>query len=173
MGDRLYEAMVDAFLTKKRDRKRIRTADRGEVRMEHLYESIVGAFLTRNHRFVCPQYVITPDSGKGEWRCLDFVVLDVEEKRIVVVEVTTSAEFADFVRDAIELHDKGREKVRKQVVAAFNAYPNIAEWPIEIHLFVREDRESDLRKRLEARKLQFKVFTLEHAFRRWKWDAAK
>jgi hypothetical protein len=67
-------------------------------------------------------------------------------------------------------HDKGKEKVRRQL-AGFKAYPNIAEWPIEIHLFVREDREADLRKRIEPRKLQFKVFTLEHAFRRWKWDA--
>jgi hypothetical protein len=78
---------------------------------------------------------------------------------------------ADFVGKAVELHDQGREKVRKQLMAGFKAYPNIAEWPIEIHLFVREDRECDLRKRLEKRRLQFKVFTLEHAFRRWKWDS--
>jgi len=170
MGDRLYEEMVGAFLTKKRDRKRIRTADRGEVKMEHLYEEIVGAFLSRNHRFVCPQYVIKPDGEKGEWRCSDFVVMDLEEKRIVIAEVTTAEDLGNFVLKAVELHDQGREKVRKQLMASFKL-PNVVDWPVEIHLFVREDRESDLRKRLETRKLQFKVFTLEHAFRRWKWDA--
>src|SRR5258708_16972324 len=139
--------------------------------MDQLYEEIVGAFLSRNHRFVCPQYVIKADSGKGEWRCSDFVVMDLEEKRVVIAEVTTAEDLGDFVKKAGELHEQGREKVRRQLVAGFKAYPNIAEWPIEIHLFVREDRESDLRKRLEPRKLQFKVFTLEHAFRRWKWDA--
>jgi len=137
--------------------------------MEFVYEAIVGAFLTRNHRFVCPQYSIK--SNGGDWRSLDFVVLDLEEKRVILVEVTTAEDLGDFVGRAVELHDQGREKVRKQLVAGFRAYPNIAEWPIEIHLFVREDREGDLRKRLEKRKLQFKVFTLEHAFRRWKWDS--
>jgi len=29
----------------------------------------------------------------------------------------------------------------------------------------------DLLKMIDSRKLQFKVFTLEHAFRSWKWDA--
>ena len=77
----------------------------------------------------------------------------------------------ECVRAAVELYDQGREKVRRQLMASFKVYPNIAEWPIDIHLFVREDRETDLRKRLEKRKLQFKVFTLEHAFRRWKWDS--
>ncbi len=140
--------------------------------MEHHYEEIVGAFLSRNHPFVCPQYVISRSDGeKGEWRCSDFVVLDLEEKRVIIAEVTTAENLGNFVLKAVELHEQGREKVRRQLVAGFKAYPNIAEWPIEIHLFVREDRESDLRKRLEPRKLQFKVFTLEHAFRRWKWDA--
>ncbi len=139
--------------------------------MEHLYEEVVGAFLSRNHRFLCPQYSIKSDGEIGDWRCSDFVVLDLEEKRVIIAEVTAAADLGNFVLKAAELHDKGREKVRKQLVAGFKAYPNIAEWPIEIHLFVREDREDDLRKRLEPRKLQFKVFTLEHAFRRWKWDA--
>jgi len=139
--------------------------------MEFLYEGIVGAFLSRNHRFVCPQYSIKADSGKGDWRSPDFVVLDLEEKRVIIVEVTAAEDLADFVGKAVELHDQGREKVRKQLMAGFKAYPNIAEWPIEIHLFVREDREGDLRKRLEKRRLQFKVFTLEHAFRRRKWDS--
>src|SRR5258708_25671091 len=136
--------------------------------MEYLYEAIVGAFLSRKHRFVCPQYSIKADSG-GEWRSLEFVVLD--DKRIIIVEVTTASDLADFVGKAVELHDQGREKVRRQLVAGFKAYPNIVEWPIEIHLFVREDREGDLQKRLEERKVQFKVFTLEQAFRRWKWDS--
>jgi len=140
--------------------------EEGVKKMEHLYEGIVGAFLSRNHRFVCPQYPIKADGGKGDWRSLDFVVLDLEEKRIIIVEVTTASDLADFVEKAVELHDQGREKVRKQLVAGFKAYPNIVKWPIEIHLFVREDREGDLRKRLENRKLQFKVFTLENELRR-------
>jgi len=107
--------------------------------MEFLYEGIVGAFLSRNHRFVCPQYSIKADSGKGDWRSPDFVVLDLEEKRVIIVEVTAAEDLADFVGKAVELHDQGREKVRKQLMAGFKAYPNIAEWPIEIHLFVRED----------------------------------
>jgi hypothetical protein len=36
---------------------------------------------------------------------------------------------------------------------------------------VREDRKDELEKMLCIRNLQFKVFTLEYAFRRWKWDA--
>jgi hypothetical protein len=92
-------------------------------------------------------------------------------KSVIIAEVTTAWDVAIFARKAVELLDKGREKVRRQLVAGFKAYPNIAEWPIEIHLFVREDREADLRKLLDSRKLQFKAFTLEHAFRRWKWDA--
>jgi hypothetical protein len=138
--------------------------------MEFLYEAIVGDFLTRNTRFACPQYSIKADSGE-DWRCPDFVVLDLKEKRVVIAEVTTAWDLADFVTKALELHDHGKEKVRQQLKGSFKAFPNIGERPIEIHLFVREDRETDLRKLLEKRRLQFKVFTLEHAFRRWKWDA--
>lgn len=141
--------------------------------MELLYEAIVMGFLTRGNRFCCPQYSIKADSGEGDWRCPDFVVLDLKEKRVIIAEVTTAWELATFVAKAFELHDQGREKVRKQLMRSFKAYPNIAEWPIEIHLFVREDRDPDLRKLLDKRKLEFKVFTLEHAFRRWKWDSAK
>ena len=140
--------------------------------MEFIYETIVMGFLTRGKRFCCPQYSIKDDSGRGEWRCPDFVVLDLEEKRVIVVEVTTAADLRTFKVKAMELHDQGRERVRKQLMRSFRAYPNIAEWPIEIHLFVREDRRDDLLKIIEDRKLQFKVFTLEHAFRRWKWDAS-
>ncbi len=132
-----------------------------EEQMEFLYEAIVMGYLTRGTRFCCPQYTIKPDSGKGEWRC---------SERVIIAEVTTAADLGDFVRKAVELHDQGREKVRKQLRGSFKAYPNIAEWPIEIHLFVREDRKDDLLKIIDSRKLQFKVFTLEHAFRRWKWD---
>jgi hypothetical protein len=139
--------------------------------MEYLYEAIVDAFLTRNERFVCPQYSIKSDGEQEDWRCPDFVVLDLKDKRVIIAEITTAWDVAKFVVKALELHDHGREKVRKQLMGSFKAFPNIAEWPIEIHLFVREDREIDLRKQLEKRKLQFKVFTLEHAFRRWKWDA--
>src|SRR5260370_40562493 len=107
--------------------------------MEFLYEAIVMGFLTRGNRFCCPQYSIKADSGKGEWRCPDFVVLDLEEKRVIIADVTTAEDLLDFARKAAELHDQGREKVRKQLVKSFKAYRNIAEWPIEIHLFVRED----------------------------------
>src|SRR6267378_8267528 len=90
------------------------TNDREGKPMEYLYEAIVGAFLSRNHRFVCPQFSIKADSG-GEWRSLDFVVLDLEGKRVILVEVTVAEDLADFVGKAVELHDKGIEKVSKQL----------------------------------------------------------
>src|SRR6266849_3408217 len=98
-----------------------------KMTVEHLYEAIVGAFLSRNKRFVCPQYVIR-NGEKSEWRCADFVVLDLEEKRVIIAEVTTAADLGTFAAKAIELHEQGREKVRRQLVAGFKAYPNIAEW---------------------------------------------
>jgi hypothetical protein len=140
--------------------------------MEFLYEAIVGAFLTRNNQFACPQYSIKSE-GKKDWRCPDFVVLDLKEKRVIMAEVTTAWDLADFVMKAVELHEQGREKIRLQLRQSVKAFPSIGEWPIEIHLFVREDRKDDLLKIIDSQKqkLQFKVFTLEHAFRRWKWDA--
>src|SRR5260370_42265000 len=100
--------------------------------MEFLYEAIVMGFLTRGNRFCCPQYTIKPDSGKGEWRCPDFVVLDFDTPQVIIAEVTTASNLGDFVAKAVQLHDQGREKVRKQLMASFK-FPNIVEWPIEIH----------------------------------------
>ena len=139
--------------------------------MELLYEAIVMGFLTRNNQFVCPQYSIKADGGEGDWRRPDFVVLDLKEKRVVIAEVTMASDLGDFVKKAVELHERGREKIRLQLRRSAKAFPSIGEWPMEIHLFVREDRRDDLLKIIASHKLQFKVFTLEHAFRRWKWYA--
>ena len=59
--------------------------------MESLYEGIVLGYLTRGgNRFCCPQYGIKTESGKDDWRCPDFVVLDFEDKQVIVAEVTTA-----------------------------------------------------------------------------------
>jgi hypothetical protein len=68
-------------------------------------------------------------AGGGCWRhpndrCSDFVVLDLEEKRVIIAEVTTAENLGNFVLKAVELHEQGTEKVRKQLVAGFKAYPN-------------------------------------------------
>src|SRR5258708_19967695 len=98
--------------------------------MEHHYEEIVGAFLSRNHPFVCPQYVISRSDGeKGEWRCSDFVVLDLEEKRVIIAEVTTAENLGNFVLKAVELHEQGRYKFALQLYAAFKSYPTTAACP--------------------------------------------
>jgi hypothetical protein len=77
--------------------------------MEFLYEAIVGDFLTRNTRFACPQYSIKADS-EGDWRCPDFVVLDLKEKRVVIAEVTAAWDLGDFVAKALELTTTARKK---------------------------------------------------------------
>jgi hypothetical protein len=130
--------------------------------LEFLYEAMVMNFLTLNRQFVCPRYSIKTDDGRGDWRCVDFVAMDFEEKRVILAEVTTAWNLENFVAKAAELHEEGRGRVGHQM--------NV-DWPIEIHLFVREDRKDELEKMLHIRRLHFKVFTLEHAFRRWNWDA--
>src|SRR6266446_75756 len=140
--------------------------------MEFLYEGIVMGFLTRGNRFCCPQYSIKADSGKGDWRCPDFVVPDFETPQVIIAEVTTAADMRPFVAKAKELHDHGRQRIRKELMDnAKSTIPNIAEWPIEIQLFVREDRKADLENRIDKLQFQVEVITLERAFERWKVSA--
>src|SRR5258708_22021903 len=114
--------------------------------MQHVYEEVVGAFLCRNHRFLCPKYSIKSDGEIGDWRCSDFVVLDLEEKRVIIAEVTAAADLGNFVLKAAELHDKGREKVRKQLGAGFQGYPKISHLALGIHLVWREDPGGEFRR---------------------------
>ena len=142
--------------------------------MEFLYEAIVMGFLTRGNRFCCPQYSIKSDSGEGDWRCPDFVVLDFETPQVIIAEVTTGADMRRFAAKAKELYDHGRERIRKELMdRAKSTIPNIAEWPIEIQLFVREDRKADLENRIGKLRLEVEVITLERAFQRWKEESTK
>lgn len=142
--------------------------------MEFLYEAIVMGFLTRNGQFVCPQYSIKADGGKGDWRCPDFVVLDFDTPQVIIAEVTTGADMRRFAAKAKELYDHGRERIRKELTdRAKSTIPNIAGWPIEIQLFVREDRKADLENRIGKLQFQVEVVTLERAFQRWKQEAPK
>ncbi len=140
--------------------------------MEFLYEAIVMYYLTRGNRFCCPQFSIKADSGKGEWRSLDFAVLDFDTPQVIIAEVTTAWDTGPFVAKAKELYDEGRERIRRELAdRAKTTIPDIAKWPINIHLFVRQDRKVDLQKGIEGRR--FEVFTLEQALPRWKWPPAK
>jgi hypothetical protein len=114
--------------------------------------------------------VIKTNEGKGDWRCPDFVVLDFEDRKVIVVEVTTAWSIRPFIAKAIELHDEGMPRLRQQLMTSVGSvFPKIESWETKIQLFVREDRAADLRKALENRGNQFDVVTLEEAFRRWKW----
>lgn len=105
-----------------------------------LYEALVMGYLTQNRQFVCPQYSIKPDKGNGDWRCPDFVVLDFDTPQVIVAEVTAGESMGRFVAKAKELHDHGRDRIRKELTdRAKSTIPKIAEWPIVIQLFVRED----------------------------------
>jgi hypothetical protein len=140
--------------------------------MEFLYEAIVMGFLTRGNSFCCPQYSIKVDSGKEDWRCPDFVVLDFEAPQVIIAEVTAGADMRPFATKAKELHDHGRQRIRKELMdRAKSTIPNIAEWPIEIQLFVCEDRKADLENRIGKLQFQAEVITLERAFQRWKESA--
>jgi hypothetical protein len=141
--------------------------------MEYLYELLVLAYLTRGgNRFCCPQYGLK--SGKDDWRCPDFVVLDFEAKQVILAEVTAAYEIRSKAKKAIELHDEGIPRLRQQLIERVNStFPDLGTWPIRIHLFVREGREGDLIKALKGRirTEDYQIVTLEQAFRRWKWDA--
>lgn len=93
---------------------------------------------------------------------------------MIIAEVTTAGDMRPFLAKAKELYDHGRQRIRKELIdRAKSTIPNIAEWPITIQLFVREDRKEALEMTLQSHKLQFSVFTLEQAFQRWKQESPK
>lgn len=66
--------------------------------MEFLYEAIVMSYLTRNKKvFVCPQFSIEDGTNK-EWRCPDFVALDLEKTQLIVAEVSTSSDMGRMAK---------------------------------------------------------------------------
>lgn len=136
--------------------------------MEFLYEAIVMGHLTRNNHFVCPQYSIKPERGKGEWRCPDFVVLDFDTPQVIIAEVTTGADMRSFATKAKEMYDHGRDRIKANLVArAQSTIPNVAEWPVTIQLFVRESLKDKLSALIAELDVQAEVIPLELAFQRW------
>jgi hypothetical protein len=142
--------------------------------MEFLYEALVLGYLTRGgNRFCCPQYGIKTESGKEDWRCPDFVVLDFEEKQVILAEVTTAWNIKSMAGKAVEMQNEGFPRLRQQLIGRVEStFPDLATWRVKIQLFVREDRKDDLTKALEGRMNNgnFEIITLEQAFKRWKWD---
>src|SRR6267154_2394071 len=129
--------------------------------MEFLYEALVLSFLTNGgNRFCCPQYSIKHTDGKPDWRCPDFVVLDFDESRVIVAEVTTAWDIKRLAKKTVELHDQGIPRIREQFKS--ESFAKIAEWPIRLQLFVREDRKAALEKELAGHvdKRNFEVIAL-------------
>jgi hypothetical protein len=143
--------------------------------MEFLYEGVVQGYLTRGgNRFCCPQYGIKSESGKEDWRCPDFLVLDFEAEQVILAEVSTAWNIRSMADKAVELQYQGIPKLRQQLMGkVVSTFPDLARWPIKIHLFVREDRKDELAKVLEGRmdKRDFEIIALEQTFRRWKWES--
>lgn len=140
--------------------------------MEFLYEAIVMYYFTRGNRFCCPQFSIKADTGKGDWSSPDFVVLDFDTPQVIIAEVTTALDMGPFVAKAKELYDQGAERIRRELAdRAKTTIPDIAKWPINIHLFVRHGRVVDLRNSIEGYK--FEVYALERALHCWTWPPEK
>jgi hypothetical protein len=47
------------------------------------------------------QYGIKSESGKDDWRCSDFVVLDFEAEQVILAEVTTAWNIKSMMDKAV------------------------------------------------------------------------
>jgi len=114
------------------------------------YESVVIDYLRADRSiFVNTEYCIqikqgNPDTSGPHWYC-DAVALDFRSKEIFLCEISYADKLTNLTKRLRDWHDNW-PKIR----TALQRHCILAEsWPIRPWLFVRQDREPLVRKRLE------------------------
>ncbi|HBK08395.1 MAG TPA: hypothetical protein DDZ81_21520 [Acetobacteraceae bacterium] len=132
------------------------------------FESRVEIYLTRVGRvFLAPQYNLNKSNsyGKKETSCPDFVALDFNRKRIVVVEVTTASNLKHLFTKIHNRRVEWYEPIRGKLAGA-----SPEPWKPRFLGFVRADEIERARKKF-ATEEDVTFFPLEKAMCDWRyWD---
>lgn len=98
-----------------------------------IYEELAMLHLTRNKNiFVIPQY----DISNG-WSCPDFVGIDFENKKLLIVEVTASS-YPKALINRIRTREKQWFSKLREEFDKFSNVCNFRDWPWIIRIYVRD-----------------------------------
>lgn len=137
--------------------------------MHHIYEELVLNYVVNGgQRFVCPQFPACDEKWEA---CPDFVVLDIKDQVIFIVEVTDG--YPDDHAASIAANGEKMMSVVRHVIARSNG--DIARWPIKYRIFVRKDYVQYCRDRIERLSgtgfdtLNLQVMDLDRVLTHWTW----
>ncbi|HTX15693.1 MAG TPA: hypothetical protein VMD77_10390 [Candidatus Baltobacteraceae bacterium] len=100
-----------------------------------VFESLVLRYLTLDPKvFVRWQHSIKGPDG-GEWSCPDFVAIDVPNKRLIVVEVSSAWDITGLIDKVNRCDDQWFTPLEEQVKDILPA----GSWKREVQIFVRHD----------------------------------
>jgi hypothetical protein len=120
--------------------------------MDAQIESLIELYLTRGGKvFISPQYDVRHDEVRGEGgACPDIVALDMQEKEVVVVEVSSAASLTSLYERIEQRHSRWFSPIMRRM-----REDNIlhADWNVVRFLgFVRRDNLKGARSRFSGQK---------------------
>ena len=116
--------------------------------------------------FISVQYSILDDNG-NDWSCPDFIALDIKNKQVQIVEVTTAANMKNII---IKVEKKDEYWINKLKIQLLNNKIIDESWnDFIIRLFVREQNVKMLEKRFESLANQIKIASIESIAYHWNW----
>jgi hypothetical protein len=123
--------------------------------IEFAYETLVMHYLVRQGRFVAPQFDIR--SAGQAWSCPDFVALDFKNRRIEVVEVTTSQDVRNLISKIQDAENQWFSKLRPQLKAG--GVP-IDDWDDAVSVFAYR-KQADAIKQKACCRQSLQIYSLE------------
>jgi hypothetical protein len=132
-------------------------------RMDAQIESLVELYLTRGGRvFISPQYDVAYDKNDREGgTCPDILALDMEEKEVVVVEVSSASNLGkNLYRKIDERQTCWFSPIMRRLL---DDGVITTVWSIRFLGFVRRDNLESARKRFAGHEKEVAFFALEEA----------
>lgn len=135
-----------------------------------LSEHAVLAYISGpRNRFINPQFQIPHADGLGG-TCPDFVVLDLKDQTVYVVEVTVSSKMNKLMT-RVDARNFGWYEPLRNIIREFGE--PFSNWTrYRTALFVRADCWNDVRSRIGAAS-DVAVIALDEVLRSWKWKWGK
>ena len=129
--------------------------------MDMYEEAVMWYVCAGNQRFVCPQYWVRNENK--DWSCPDFVALDLKDKCVFIVEVTTGTDLSGIA-------DKIKKKDVQWIDHTKNQLPEpFRNWDFHVAIFVRDKFVELLDNKIGDNK-NYKAFGLEKIFHNWNWE---
>ena len=135
-----------------------------------VYDEMVMSYLVRHGNvFVSPQFDMKTADGKP-WSCPDFVALDLANKLVSVVEVSTASNISGLAERVNDRQNQWIDKLKDQLIRERLVDETWKDYQVQV--FVRQDQKDWFEKRIKDRN-HVNVHTVEEVCFGWRPECGK